>query len=130
MKFLLLLLGLAASDVNTSEASGICPNSHTQADLNDCAAKMAKAADTSLAKFYAAYTKRLSVDQVQLFQSATSDWLRYRESHCRFESSGVLGGSAYSMVFDLCMTSQAQERLRMLRELSKCQEGDLSCPTS
>lgn len=128
MKILLLLLILTASNVWASEPPGICPDSRTQAELDECAAKMARAADASLTRFYANYIKRLSPDQVQLFQAATSDWLRYRESYCKFESSGVEGGSVYPMIIDLCIASQSQIRLDMLRKLSQCHEGNLSCP--
>jgi uncharacterized protein YecT (DUF1311 family) len=122
------LLILVAWNVQAFESSDICPHSRSQAELNECAARTAKASDASLAKFYADYIKRLSPDQVQLFQASTTDWLRYRESNCRFQSSGVAGGSVYPMIFDLCIAEQSEMRLRALRELSKCQEGDLSCP--
>lgn len=125
---LLLLLALIVPSAQASEPSGICPNSQTQSELDDCAAKMAKSADASLQKFYATYTKRLDPQQIRLFNSANSDWARYRISYCKFESGGVLGGSAYPMIFDLCIASQSHKRLQELRELSRCSEGDLSCP--
>jgi uncharacterized protein YecT (DUF1311 family) len=126
--WLLLFFVLIAPGTQASEPSGICPNSRTQSELNDCSSKMAKVADASLQKFYATYMKHLDPQQIQLFNSANSDWIRYRLSYCKFESSGALGGSAYPMVFDLCMASQSDKRLQELRKLSLCREGDLSCP--
>lgn len=113
-----LLLLLFASSTQASEPSASCLDGHTQVALNDCAATMAKTADSALAEFYTRYQRRLNPVQVQLFQSAIADWLRYRKSYCEFESSGVSGGSAYPMVFDLCMADQAELRLKALRKLS------------
>lgn len=126
--WLLSFLVLIASGTQASEPSGICPNNRTQSELNDCSAKMANVADASLQKFIATYMKRLNPQQIQLFNSANSDWIRYRASSCKFESSGVLGGSVYPMIFDLCMASKSDQRLQELRKLSRCPEGDLSCP--
>jgi uncharacterized protein YecT (DUF1311 family) len=126
--WILLFLVLIVPSTQASEPSGICPNSRTQSELNDCASKMAKSADASLQKFYATYMKRLDPQQIQLFNSANSDWATYRLSYCKFESSGVLGGSAYPMTLDLCIASQSHARLQELRKLSRCSEGDLSCP--
>ena len=130
MKYLLLFLALAiaASSVRATESSSFCPNGRTQAELNDCAANAAKAAVASLEQFYVVYIKRLSPEQAQLFQVANADWLRYRDSYCKFESSAVQGGSVYPMIFDLCIESQSYKRLQDLRKLSRCTEGDLSCP--
>jgi uncharacterized protein YecT (DUF1311 family) len=128
--WLLLFLVLIASSTQASEPSGTCPNSRTQSELNDCSAKMARAADASLQKFIATYKKRLDPQQIQLFNSANSDWIRYRASSCKFESSAVLGGSVYPMTFDLCIAFKSDQRLQELRKLSRCPEGDLSCPAS
>ncbi len=126
--WLLLVLVLFASTTHGSEPSGVCPNSQTQSELNGCAAKMAEAADAAMEKFYAGYVKRLDPQQIMLFNSANSNWLQYRASYCKFESSGAADGSAYPITFDLCMASQSDKRLQELRKLSRCLEGDLSCP--
>jgi uncharacterized protein YecT (DUF1311 family) len=53
---------------------------------------------------------------------------KYRDAACQFEASGVAGGSAQSMVHSECMVTQTNERLKYMRLLSNCKEGDLSCP--
>ena len=105
-----------------------CDKVMSQRDLNQCAVMSAKVADASLEKFYRSYEKRLSAEQIELFHSANSGWLNYRKAYCVFESSGVEGGSVYPFIFANCMTEQSKNRLKEMQELSRCKEGDLSCP--
>jgi len=126
MKLVWLLLFLATSTALAAEDSGLCPNSRTQSELNDCASKIVKTADASLENFYKTYIKRLSPEQIELFQSANTEWRHYRQAYCKFVSGGP-GGSAYPMVFDLCAASQSTSRLQELRKLSQCHEG-FGCP--
>ena len=128
MKYFFLLLFLAAFRSETSGLTEACRENETQADLNSCARIKWQSADNALHEFTSGYIERLDPNQAELFNSAHAKWLESREAYCEFESSGVLGGSAYPMVFAGCMESQSKKRLLELRELSRCQEGDLSCP--
>jgi uncharacterized protein YecT (DUF1311 family) len=105
-----------------------CDNLRTQLDQNECAHDGYQKADKQLNKVYGDYRKRLnSGQQVQLKQAQVA-WLKFRDAHCVFESSGVEGGSAHTMIYLNCMTSVTQDRTQAIQSLSSCQEGDLSCP--
>ena len=96
--------------------------------LNANAAQDMQRADRALNTQYAATMGRLSPASRTLLRTAQRTWISFRDQQCRFEASGVQGGSAYPMVHSTCIARLTTERTRQLRALSQCQEGDLSCP--
>ena len=128
MKHHWLALVLAAIGTLAFSLPAACQEATTQAQMNTSANQGWNAADTALHKFYATYVKRLDPEQAKLFKAANSQWTKYRKAYCKFEASGSLGGSVYPMAFASCMSSQAEKRLKELRQLSRCHEGDTNCP--
>lgn len=108
-------------------ASGIIA-AQSQTEMTRQSVVRVTEADAELSKAVAAYRKRLNSDQRTLFDNSQTQWEQYRDSVCRFEASGVSGGSAEPMVIGECKAARTIERLRYIRRLSNCQEGDLSCP--
>lgn len=113
----------------TAAAQPDCGKADTQAALDLCAAKDLKDADAALAhvrkqlgKEIADPTTRAALDEAQ------KTWEAYRDAECKFESSGVAGGSAEAMVTALCQTERAKTRRRVLKRILDCKPGDLSCP--
>jgi uncharacterized protein YecT (DUF1311 family) len=100
----------------------------TQSDMNRQAGSRAGQAAARLAKSVAAYRERLDAEQKALFDASQAQWEKYRDAACRFEASGVEGGSAQPMVLAGCLAAQTQERLKYMSGLANCKEGDLSCP--
>ena len=109
-------------------AQNTCASATTQQALNQCAAQTRRQADRSLKDFITAYQTRLSSEQAIMLQHTQASWELFRRFSCEFESSGVVGGSAYPMVFSGCMAAKATARLNELQKLAQCEEGDLSCP--
>ena len=106
----LLLLGLSLPPAHADE----CMNKATaQADMTQCAAKALRASDVELNK---------SFQQLQR---------RFSDAECAFSASGVQGGSAYPMIYGLCLDGLTQKRVEAIKAYLSCgdQEGDLSCPT-
>jgi uncharacterized protein YecT (DUF1311 family) len=100
----------------------------TQTDMNAAAAQGAKAADQALNAQYKATSGKLSAGSRTLLRNAQRSWIGFRDQECKYESSGVQGGSAYPMVYSGCLKRLTDERTRQLKALGQCQEGDLSCP--
>ncbi|NJR39673.1 MAG: DUF1311 domain-containing protein [Leptolyngbyaceae cyanobacterium CSU_1_4] len=105
-----------------------CTSATTQQELNQCAAQTRRQADRRLKEFITVYQTRLSSEQGILLQHTQASWELFRRFSCEFESSGVVGGSIYPMVFSGCMAAKATARLNELQKLAQCEEGDLSCP--
>jgi uncharacterized protein YecT (DUF1311 family) len=100
----------------------------TQAELNAHEAQQAKAADRALNTQYTVTMARLSAPSRLLLRDAQRSWIVFRDQQCKFESSGVIGGSAYPMIYAACLTHMSNDRTRELRVYAQCEEGDLSCP--
>jgi uncharacterized protein YecT (DUF1311 family) len=102
----------------------------TQSGLNACAGAAFKRADDALNKTYRVVVGRLKGDaeKTKLLVQAQKAWIGWRDSECRFSSSGVSGGSIYPLIYAQCLESQTIERTKALGAYLKCEEGDLACP--
>lgn len=100
----------------------------TQPEMNREANARLSAASAKLSGALNAYRQRLAPDQRAVFDLSHGQWEKYRDSACRFEASGVAGGSAYAMIYADCLANFTNNRLAYVLRLSKCEEGDLSCP--
>jgi uncharacterized protein YecT (DUF1311 family) len=124
---LVLLLALVAPPV--AAAVPDCGNAETQAALDICAAKDLKAADDALAHLRKQLAKQIGDAATKVaLDEAQKTWEAYRDAECRFESSGVAGGTAEQMVIALCMTERAKTRFRVLKRILDCKPDDLTCP--
>lgn len=126
MKLMLLPLGLLAASFAAQAAD--CANPMDQATFNTCAAQEYSAADKRLNQVYNDYRQRLDARQKDRLKDAQQAWLHYRDLHCKFAASSVEGGSAYTMVFDGCLAEVTDARVKELKSLSACEEGDFDCP--
>ena len=124
---LILPLSLLAT-VPVIGADACFANAATQAALNRCVGAELEAAESALSEAGTSYAERLDPEQRELFEAMQLHWRRYRDAACEFETSGVLGGSAYRMVLGQCLAAKTRLRAAELEALDDCQEGDLSCP--
>ncbi len=100
----------------------------TQSAANLSAAGEARVADQALNAEYRTASARLSPASRLLLRTAQRSWIAFRDSQCKFETSGVRGGSARAMVEARCLKELSQQRTRQLRKIAACEEGDLACP--
>lgn len=100
----------------------------SQTAMNASAAQTAQRADQALNAQYTTTMSRLSPSSRTLLRNAQRAWISFRDQQCRYEASGVTGGSAYPMVQSGCVARLTTERTQTLRRLGQCEEGDLSCP--
>jgi uncharacterized protein YecT (DUF1311 family) len=100
----------------------------SQAEMNETASNLLKAASTELSSAVKQYRERLSGIQLAMFDQSQQAWVQYRRAVCDFESSGAGGGSAQAMLQESCLENFTRERLKYIQRLSECEEGDLSCP--
>lgn len=105
-----------------------CGAPATQSEMTQCAGQAYSAADKKLNLAYNEYRARLSAEQKKKLAQAQLAWVKYRDLSCAFESSGAEGGSAYPMVRSGCLAAKTESRLKEIKGLQDCQEGDMSCP--
>ncbi len=99
----------------------------TMAEMARCAVDQASQAADRLAEAVAAYRHRLAGEQLGLFDSSQVSWERFRDDACRFQASGIEGGSPYDMVLSNCLRDLSELRYQAVVKLSSCEAGDLSC---
>ena len=128
MKTTDLILAAAIASTSLAVHARDCENPRNQLELNDCASERLTRADGELNQLYADYRKRLSASEARQFKQAQVAWIKFRDASCVFESSAVKGGSAYTMVHLGCLAAKTEARVKELKVLASCEEGDLSCP--
>ena len=105
-----------------------CSAPATQSEMTQCAGQAYSAADKKLNLAYNEYRARLGAEQKKKLTQAQLAWVKFRDLSCAFESSGAEGGSAYPMVRSGCLAAKTESRLKEIKALQDCQEGDMSCP--
>ena len=126
MKLLLLPLGLLA--FSSLAHADDCADAQTQGEINACIGAAYKASDQRLNNLYGEYRQRLDAGQKKALTAAQKAWLNYRDLSCRFETSGVEGGSGHPMAYSNCLKAMTDYRITELQTLSDCREGDFNCP--
>jgi len=105
-----------------------CSSPSNQSDMNLCATNDLKRQNQKLNESYNAIRAKLDPKQKQDLKQVQLAWIKFRDMDCKFEASGVQGGSAYPMVLSACLSARTIQRDKELGALLNCQEGDLSCP--
>ena len=89
----------------------------TTYEMRQCAARRYKQADDELNRVYRNLISKLDNEGHQTsLKTAQQAWLKYRDSHCEFESYLNRGGTIYPVVLTECMTSVTAARTKELNE--------------
>jgi uncharacterized protein YecT (DUF1311 family) len=120
-----LASGLAAIAVGVVANAA---DAQTGRDDEELQALIVREAEKELEDELTAIQARLSPEQRSLLDRAQLSWTTFRSDHCRLQASGVAGGSAYSLIYGVCLEDLTRNRIRQLEYLLDCEEGDLSCP--
>jgi uncharacterized protein YecT (DUF1311 family) len=94
-----------------------CPGSHTQAELNGCAARARDRADAELNKVYRELLKDTGTTERAKLRAAQLAWIKFRDAQCDYESIGNKGGSIYPMVYGFCLAKVTTARTLHLQEI-------------
>jgi uncharacterized protein YecT (DUF1311 family) len=93
--------------------------SQTQMEMNQTAAQGYYKADAELNKVYKVLMSKLDEKGKSLLIKAENDWIKYRDSHCKFEASFYEGGSMQPMIYSSCLESETINRIKELKEAIK-----------
>lgn len=89
----------------------------TQAEMNQTANNDFKKADTKLNKLYKQVMKILNEKEKKLMVLAQKDWLKFRDSHCKFEIEQYEGGSIQPLLYSTCLTERTNDRIEDLKDI-------------
>jgi uncharacterized protein YecT (DUF1311 family) len=90
-------------------------SAQTQLEMNQTADKKFKKADTELNQVYKQLIKILDKNEKQLLIQAQKDWLRFRDSHCKFDEAQYDGGSIQPLIYSTCLEESTRKRIKELK---------------
>lgn len=100
-----------------------CNNSfaQTQLEMNETAYANYKKADAQLNKVYKQLMTILTKKEKPLLIQAEKDWLKFRDSHCKFEASQYEGGSIKPLIYYNCLEETTKKRIAEIKASIKDQ---------
>ena len=94
-----------------------CNNSfaQTQMEMNQTANASFKKADAELNKVYKQLIAMLDQSEKPLLIQAEKDWVKFRDSHCKFEASQYEGGSIQPLIYSTCLEELTKKRIAQIK---------------
>jgi uncharacterized protein YecT (DUF1311 family) len=102
---------LAQDDENNID----CAHAMVQRDLNFCADRDYRAADSQLNGMYRATMARLDPARRAKLLTDERAWIVTRDRQCSKEAAPERGGSIYPMVYSGCLTEKTKARIKVLQ---------------
>lgn len=90
-------------------------NAQTQAGMNQQAQEKYLKSDKELNKVYKQLLGSLNAKNKTLLIQSQKDWIRFRDSHCAFETNDYQGGSMRPMVYSTCLQERTDARIKDLK---------------
>ena len=114
---ILLLYGTTTAEAAT------CDEPQTQIEINRCASSALDAETASINSVYNRYRAGLEPAEKQQLKDVQLAWIKYKDLACKFEASGVEGGSMQPYVLAQCLIEQTKTRRKQLESLLRCDSG-------
>lgn len=70
-----------------------------------------KKADLELNKVYKQLMTMLDQNEKTFLIQAEKDWVKFRDSHCKFEASQYEGGSIQPLIYSSCLEELTKKRI-------------------
>ncbi len=93
--------------------------SQTQMEMNESSIKSFNIVDTELNKIYKELIKILPDEDKKLLILAQKDWLKFRNSDCKFVKNEYEGGSIQPLILYTCFEERTKTRILELKYLLK-----------
>jgi uncharacterized protein YecT (DUF1311 family) len=100
---------------------GFCSNikAQSQAEMNEEASKKFSKVDANLNQVYKKLMNILDKKDKVLLTEAQRNWIKFRDSHCKFEISESEGGSIQPLIYSQCLIECTEIRIKELNESFK-----------
>lgn len=92
-----------------------CSDADTQTEMNICAGKEYKSADSALNRVYQQLMAKLEPDEKTQLKAVQTVWLKYRDANCEFVADQYKGGSIRPMILGLCLADVTRTRTSELK---------------
>lgn len=87
----------------------------TQSEMNETAYANYKKADIQLNKVYKQLMVILTKNEKPLLIQAEKNWVKFRDSHCKFEASQYEGGSIQPLIYSTCLEELTKKRIEEIK---------------
>ena len=87
----------------------------TQSEMNATAYANYKKADAQLNKVYKQLMSILDKKEKPLLIQAEKDWVKFRDSHCKFVISQYEGGSIQPLIYSTCLEELTKKRIAEIK---------------
>ena len=115
----LFLAGLFSLLSMSVLAAPNCQNAMTQIDMNECAAIDFKNADLQLNKLYKELFSKLETGKQKSLKLVQQNWIKYKESQCKYEADEFKGGSIAPLILYSCQSRITKQRNTELIDMLK-----------
>ncbi len=83
--------------------------------MNVAANAKYKKADAELNRVYKQLMAILDKNEKLLLIQAEKDWIKYRDSHCKFDASQYEGGSIQPLIYSTCLEELTRKRIAEIK---------------
>jgi uncharacterized protein YecT (DUF1311 family) len=90
--------------------------------MNQAANTNFKKADAELNKVYKQLMSMLDKKEKQQLIIAQKDWLKFRDSHCKFEAAPYEGGSIQPLIYSTCLEDLTKKRIAEIKASIKSRD--------
>jgi uncharacterized protein YecT (DUF1311 family) len=94
----------------------------TQGEMNATANSSYKKADAELNKVYKQLMAVLDQNEKPLLIQAEKDWMKFRDSHCKFDASQYEGGSIQPLIYSTCLEELTKKRIAEIKASIKARD--------
>ena len=91
----------------------------TQQEMNQTAQKSYEKSDKELNEVYSKLIKSLDKTEISKLIAIQKLWIKFRDSHCEFESSLYEGGSIVPLIYANCLEELTKKRIEELNQSIK-----------
>jgi uncharacterized protein YecT (DUF1311 family) len=109
-------------------AAASVASAQSQAEMNDKEARDYRKADQTMNELYQRLLKAYDPQSKALLIQAQRAWIAFRDADCKLATHASGQGSVFPMLQANCLAGITNQRIKDLRYLATCQEGDLTCP--
>ena len=112
---LVVVLSVGSAIGQGTKKPAPCSEAGTQVEMNDCAAKEYKTADSALNRTYQQLMAKLEPEEKTGLKTAQTAWIKYRDTNCTFVADQYKGGTIRPMIYALCLADVTGNRTAELR---------------